>query len=242
MKKSVFITGASSGLGLALSKKFASEGYIVGGCSRNNFDSDHMSFYRADVNEIGEISQAIDKFLEEHNIKELNIFIANAGVSHQNQNLAEKENINEIILKTNVLATLLNCDYVLARMRNNKQGSVVLVSSIAGINGLPEAASYCASKAAVRVYAESKINELQGSNVNISCVIPGYIDTPLTEDWENALFKLNIEKAANIIFKGIIKKRKMICFPAILYFPSKLLNILPFFVRSRIISIFNIKV
>ena len=114
-------------------------------------------------------------------------------------------------------------------MIQNKAGTIVLVSSMAGLLGLSSAPSYSASKAAVKVFGDAIRAYLKKFKVKVCVVIPGYIDTPMTIVNNFPMpFKIPVEQAAKIIIQGIETNKGLIVFPKITYFLLKLINLLPY--------------
>ena len=99
-------------------------------------------------------------------------------------------------------------------MRKKGKGHLVAISSVAGFMGLPGAASYSASKAAVTTFCESLAIDLKHENIAVTTVAPGFIKTPLTAKNNHSMpFIMPAEKAAGIIAKAIEKKKALCVFP-----------------------------
>jgi short-subunit dehydrogenase len=111
----------------------------------------------------------------------------------------------------------------------NKEGMIVLISSMAGLIGLSSSPSYSASKSAIKFFGDSLRAYLKKFNVKVSVVIPGYITTPMTEVNNFPMpFIISAERAAEIIVSGIEHNEGIIAFPKIMYFGLKLLSFLPY--------------
>jgi len=113
-------------------------------------------------------------------------------------------------------------------MIKRNSGKLVIISSMAGLLALSSAPSYSASKSAVKVFGEALQGYLKRYKVGVSIVIPGYIDTPMTQVNNFPMpFKISASKAAAKIIKQVEQGRGVITFPIIMYIVLKLANLLP---------------
>jgi short-subunit dehydrogenase len=183
----VFITGASSGIGAALAREFAARGAALGLLARRAGALDELIAqlpgrhrrYPVDVTDRARLLEAARDF--ESACGGTDIVIANAGVSAGT--LTEHaEDLPEFdrILATNFLAAVGTFHPFVAPMRGRARGTLAAIASVAGMRGIPGAAAYCASKAALISYCESLRVELRGSGVRVVTISPGFIRTPMT--------------------------------------------------------------
>jgi short-subunit dehydrogenase len=108
------------------------------------------------------------------------------------------------------------------------KGHIAVVSSIAGYRGLPKAAAYGPTKAALINLVESLRPELERAGVTISLVNPGFIDTPLTENNDFPMpFLMPAPDAVRRMLDGLVKRKYEILFPRRLAYGLKLLRLLP---------------
>jgi short-subunit dehydrogenase len=184
---SVFITGASSGIGRALAGEYARRGATLGLVARRADRLQQIagalsarSFtYAADVRDQAALARCAQDFIGRAGCPD--IVIANAGVSAGTVTGEERDNaVFEEILATNVTGMMLTFQPFLEPMRARGAGTLVGIASVAGLRGLPGASAYSASKAAAIAYLESLRVELRGSGVSVVTICPGYIDTPMT--------------------------------------------------------------
>ncbi|WP_019938338.1 SDR family oxidoreductase [Bordetella sp. FB-8] len=187
--KRVFITGASSGLGLALAKRYAADGASLGLVGRRghvlrelaeSLPGQHRC-YALDVRDRDILHAAAHDFIARGEGR-VDAVIASAGISAGTITGETADHaVFQSIVETNLLATLATFEPFVAPMREAKAGRLVGMASVAGIRGLPGAGAYSASKAAVAVYCESLRLELADSGVRVVTIAPGYIDTPMTQ-------------------------------------------------------------
>ena len=189
MQLNVFITGASSGIGLAMAQEFARRGATVGlvardltklNAARQTLENpDRHQVFLADVTNKDDLVRVAREFTQR--IGEADIVIANAGISHGvKTEYFEDLAVLEQIYKTNVFAMAYTFHPFIASMKVRRAGQLVGIGSVAGIRGLPGSEAYCASKSAVITYCESLRVELKKSDVLVQTICPGFVKTALT--------------------------------------------------------------
>jgi short-subunit dehydrogenase len=247
MKKTIIITGASSGLGAALAIKYSASGNnlfliarseerlnkIAEICRKNGANIVNII---TDVTNAEAMATHINEIASKHKI---DILIACAGVSAGTLDGPETTTQTNKIFATNLNGVLNTVLPAIPHMIQMRSGNIAIVSSMAGFIGLSSAPSYSASKGAARIFGEALQGYLRNYNVNVSTVIPGYIKTPMTEVNNFPMpFMTSAEQAASKIARGIDKNKTIIAFPLIMYFAFKLLNLLPHslisFVNSKL--------
>lgn len=209
--KRVFITGASSGLGAALARQYASEGATLGLVARRGVvlrelaaslpNAERHRVYALDVNDSAALADAAADFIAA--VQGIDIVIANAGISRGTlTECTEDLQVFEQVFATNVTATVATFAPFIATMKAQAAvgltgARLVGIGSVAGIRGLPGAGAYSASKAAVITYCESLRVELKKDGIKVVTIAPGYIDTPMTQVNDYAMpFLLTVEKFA----------------------------------------------
>lgn len=192
----VFITGASSGIGAALALAYARQGACVALVGRRlpalqavlaslPGTAPHC-LYALDVNDYLALTQAARAFSALHD--GIDVVIASAGISHGTlTEVLEDQPVFEQIVATNLHATVATFAPFIAIMKQQMANGttpyplrLVGIGSVAGIRGLPGAAAYSASKAALISYCESLRVELRGTGIRVVTIVPGYIATPMT--------------------------------------------------------------
>lgn len=186
----VFITGASSGIGLALAQACLQRGWRVALVARRTeslrtvlteagWPAAHWRVWAADVGDATAM-QAVAQACQD-SLGLPDIVIANAGIS-LGVDLQDPADLPVFaqVMDTNVLGLVRTFAPFIAPMRARGSGQLVGIASVAGVRGLPGHAAYSASKAAVISCCESLRGELAPHGVRVTTIAPGYVATPLT--------------------------------------------------------------
>jgi short-subunit dehydrogenase len=209
----VLITGASRGLGRSLAEAFAWRGATLGLVARTEADlhslvdelpaADHKVLI-ADASDRRQMTAAVEAF------GDIDVVVANAGVARY-LNFAELP-LDEAERMTNVnwLGTLYTVQPALARMVERGSGSVVIVSSGAGVRAFPQASVYGATKAAQLAFGRALQHELDGTGVNVTLVLPGELQTHLHDhqrdqlpEWRQDKYALPARPLAERVVKAV---------------------------------------
>jgi short-subunit dehydrogenase len=234
----VFITGASSGIGQALAARYAQGGYrlalvarrsgeMVAWAQAQGLAADRWRVYAADVAAVDSIVAAAEACIAAQGVPD--VVIANAGIS-VGMDTAEREDLEVMArtLATNTLGVAATFHAFLAGMRARGSGALVGIASVAGIRGLPGHGAYCASKAAVIAYCESLRGELRASGVKVVTVVPGYVDTPLTQKNRYGMpFLMAPANFADAAFRAVSAGASYRVIPWQMGLVAKLLRLLP---------------
>jgi short-subunit dehydrogenase len=231
----VFISGASSGIGLALAKQYAQNGAVLGLAARRseplqNFKAGILSaceIYVLDVRDHHALNQAAQDFIAKHG--GIDIVIANAGVSCGTlTEHAEDITAFQAVMDINVMGMVHTFQPFMASMQQAKQGQLVGIASVAGIRGLPGAGAYSASKAAAINYLESLRVEMQGHGIAVTTIAPGYIRTPMTDINSYRMpFLMEVDVAAKKFVQAIANKRRFVIIPWQMGVVAKLMRLIP---------------
>ena len=243
-KKVIWITGASSGIGKALSIKFAQEGWIVAASARRegllqelNRINKNIHSFPLDVTNPEQCKKVFENIIKKFSDIEISIF----GTGIHDPNSEKKFNLEKIreIMEVNYFGTLNSINSVYDYYNDKKSGQISVISSVAGYRGLPAAGAYCASKSALTSFTESLRFEMTRKNVRVSLVSPGFIKTPMTDqnDFPMPMIK-SPEFAAEQIYIGLTKKTGFeIHFPKAFTFFLKFLRILPNSIYFKLIDL-----
>lgn len=233
---SIFITGASSGIGRALALAYASEKTHLFICGRNeerlNETATLCKEKGADVHTF--IFDTTDKeatreaVLQANQIKKLNLVIANAGVSGGVIGRKHFEETTRTIFETNIFGVLNTVLPALEIFQRKSGGQIAIMSSMAGFQGLMNCPAYSASKCCVKAWGDALRGALYRKNVKVSVICPGFIKTPLTDKNKFRMpFMIEADEAALIIKKGLEKNKGLITFPFIMAFFARGAALLP---------------
>ncbi len=193
----IIITGASRGLGLAISQRLIESGHEVLGIARTGTNAD-FEIKHADVSNFSEL-KVIAKQLQANKI-EVSGLINSAGIASLNLTLFTPPEKVESIIKVNLNGTIFSCQAFSPLMIRSKRGSIINFSSIAVSLGLSGEAVYAASKAGVESFSRTYAREVSGHGIRVNCIAPGPIDTQLLR----GVSKSQIE---NIVRNQIIQKQ-----------------------------------
>jgi short-subunit dehydrogenase len=207
--KTVFITGASSGIGRALALEFAGRGYDLFLTARRldlleqvrtdiaaKDPSRRVEVRALDVTDDADVATAIAEAAE--TLGRCDIVVANAGLGNSGRIGEGNLERNRLIIETNVIGLMATVDAAVALFRRQGGGQIVGMASVAGVRGLPGSGSYSASKAAVAVYLESVRAETHREPITVTTIAPGYIDTPINRDMKSRPFVIGVEEGARI--------------------------------------------
>ena len=198
--KRVIITGATGGIGDAITKSFVDNKAKVLATGTNEDKLNKLSnTYKNILTLRFDISkhEEIEKFLDDaSNILDGNpdILVNNAGITRDNLSLRMSEKEWKEVINLNLTSTFLLCKYSLKKMIKNKYGKIVNITSVVGHTGNVGQANYAASKSGIIGFTKSLALEYAKKNININCISPGFIKTAMTD-------KLNDKFRESIISK-----------------------------------------
>lgn len=227
----IFITGGTSGVGLSLIRYFAQNGHNVCTCSvedefiAKSLIPSNVTYYCADVVDHQKMDFIIKDFTGKY--KGLDLVIANAGINLPKAKLPNFDKARKVI-ETNVIGVLNTLSPALNIMAEQGRGHIVGIGSISGLFGLPGMSIYGSSKSAIINMFETFSIDLPKMGIDVTCVVPGFIDTPLTASNQHKMpFIMTIEEATNEILWAIAKKKKLHIFPKLLKVFSIVLTKIP---------------
>jgi short-subunit dehydrogenase len=218
----VLITGASSGIGAALARRYARPGRRLGLGGR---DLQRLEAVAADCRARGATvataaADVTDRaamrtwVLAADDAAPLDLVVANAGISAGIRASEETEQRVREVLAVNLNGVLNTVFPAIERMRSRGRGQIALMSSLAGYRGFPDAPAYSASKAAVKALAEAWRGSLGQQGIRVSAICPGFVTTPMTQNNDFPMpFLMSAERAAGIVVRGLARDRARIAFP-----------------------------
>jgi NAD(P)-dependent dehydrogenase (short-subunit alcohol dehydrogenase family) len=171
------ITGASSGIGLAIATAMQSEGAVVTGIDLHTNEQDKLTMIQADVSDEASINTAVDHIHAEHG--RIDVLVNNAGIWAPGTVATTDQETWDRVFAVNVRGVYLTGKAVIPHMQREHAGSIVNISSNYGLVGGVNAAAYTASKGAIVTLTYAMALDHAQDGIRVNCVCPGTIDTPL---------------------------------------------------------------
>ena len=234
----VFITGASSGIGQSLALRFHQAGWRLALVARRGAElqawvdaqglgADQARVYAADVRDVHSIVDAGRACIDAQGLPDA--VVANAGISiGVDTAIFDDLEVMRSTFETNNLGMAATFHPFLEPMRRRGSGRLVGIASVAGIRGLPGHGAYSASKAAVISYCETLRLECAASGVRVVTLLPGYIDTPLTQGNRYSMpFLMPAQAFADRAFAAIVSGDSYRVIPWQMGWVARLLRLLP---------------
>lgn len=220
MSRNAIITGGSSGIGAALARELSRRGWSIALLARraDALDDVRRSLttpslaIACDVTDAAAVVTAVQTV--ESQLGACDLAVANAGVGIPGH--ATKFKLDEATqtIRVNVIGMMNLFDAVIPGMVERRSGRFAGIASIAGLRGLPTAAAYSASKAAMQAFLEASRIELAPYNVGVTIVNPGFIATAMTEKNKFKMpFLLRADAAARVIANGLERGKRRVEFP-----------------------------
>ena len=244
--KVVLLTGASSGLGAGMAASYASPGMTLWLTGRNASRLDAVAAkcrqagatVETALVDVGDADALGRWILAADDVAPLDLVIASAGVSAgpAPDGTPEGLALASMQVRTNLLGAMNTVEPVLPRFLARSAGHVALVSSVAGLRGLPFSPGYSASKAGVRAYGEGLRAFLAPRGVAVSVIVPGFFDTPMTDRFMgDKPFMLSLDRTVAIVRRGLDRRQSRIVFPRLLALGLVAADLLPAWAGDRIL-------
>src|ERR1039458_9254417 len=186
--KVVWITGASSGIGEALSKEFAAEkSKLVLSARRESellrvkkecakfISEENILILPMDVAELSNVKTEVQKVIQKFG--RIDILVNNAGIAQRSFAGDTPIEVERKIMEVNYFGTIILTKEILQLMRKQQSGNIVTISSVMGKLGFPGRSSYSSSKHALHGYFESLRIEENKNNIHVHIICPGYVKT-----------------------------------------------------------------
>lgn len=238
----VFITGASSGIGQAFARHYASLGHEVGLVARRtdrlaDFEEtfgSRVHAYHVDVRDRLALHRAAADFIGK--VGQVDVVIANAGVSAGTLTQCDADfDVFKEIFEINVMAMVATFEPFTAGMIERGSGTLVGISSVAGVRGLPGAGAYSASKSAVATYCESLRLELAPKGVSVVTIAPGYVRSEMTAQNPYKMpFLLPTDEFVRRAVRAIESRRRFVVIPWQMAIVARLMRLLPPWLYDRL--------
>ena len=187
-KQVALVTGASRGIGAAIARQLAQDGFIVVGTATSDEGAAKIGQALAgfagsrgaklDVNDAPAADALIDAILREHG--GLHVLVNNAGITRDQLAMRMKDEDWDAVLDTNLKAVFWMSRAVIRPMMKQRHGRIIHITSVVGASGNPGQANYAAAKAGVAGMTRALARELGSRGITVNCVAPGFIETDMT--------------------------------------------------------------
>ncbi len=172
----IIITGASKGIGRAISLRLLEQGHEIFGLSRN-FGCSDFDGHSCDVSDYQDVRKVVK--LIKKNKRDVDVLINAAGIASMNLLVTSPPTATSKIINTNLVGTINCCQLFAPLMMRKKKGSIINFSTIAVPLALKGEAIYVASKAGVEGFTRAFSREMADFNIRVNCIAPGPINTDL---------------------------------------------------------------
>jgi 3-oxoacyl-[acyl-carrier protein] reductase len=185
--KNVIVTGASGGIGNSIVEKFYESGsnILATGTKIEKLEElkkkfSNIKILNFDISKHEKIEEFVNNATDELG-GSLDCIVNNAGITKDN--LTIRMSLEEWckVIDINLTSTFLMCKYSIKKMLKNKSGKIVNITSVVGHTGNVGQANYTASKAGIVAMSKSLAIEYAKKNINVNCISPGFISTPMTD-------------------------------------------------------------
>lgn len=185
--KRVLITGASGGIGSAIAKEFAGEGYELVLHCHNNLNK--LNDLKAELQDsltyepvlvTGDLSKEDDVNAIVAKAGDIDVLVNNAGITRDRLLVTMKPEDFDTVIEANLRSVYLTTHAVLRGMIKRRWGRIINLASVSGIYGNTGQANYAASKAGIIGFSKSLAKEVAARNVTVNCIAPGMIETEMT--------------------------------------------------------------
>lgn len=194
--KKVFITGASRGIGQAIAKQLAEQGFMVIGTATSEQGAEKITAYLADYSAPGkgvvlslgaeeDLQATLDAILAVHG--PFDVVINNAAITQDQIMMRMKQDDWDKVIDVNLNGAYQVIRTMLRPMVKKRWGRIVNVSSVVGVTGNLGQANYAAAKAGVIAMSKSLAYEVARYGVTVNCVAPGFIETDMTAELTDAV-------------------------------------------------------
>lgn len=238
----ILITGASSGIGEGLARAYATKDNELVLLARRETNlrklqqelSPHVKSVEivvADVTEFDRLQEKIKK------IGSVDMVILNAGISIGHSLEITPFDDFKKLYDVNLFANHAILEILLPLFKAKQSGKIIFISSLASLIAMPSSKAYSSSKRALNSYAESIRYKYKNSGIKVVNILPGFIQSEMTDKNEfNMPFLLSNRDGVKRIYNAIEKEKRFYAFPLRFYLIIKFLNILPQFLRDKIVN------
>ena len=251
--KIIVITGATGGIGREICLAYASKGIKLGLIARDQEKLEALAnacrdkgaeveYSALDVRERVPLSCWLQEF-DKHN--PIECIIASAGVTCGLMDNGEKELCVESdrVIDVNYKGVEHTISAIVENMKLRRYGQIVLISSLAGMQALPDMPSYSASKAGIIAYGHALRRWLSVYGLKVTIICPGFVTTTMSARHDGSKpFEMSASKAAKIIINAISKEKKFYAFPFLLAAGIFMCKLMPIGLSDWFMKSFRVKI
>lgn len=232
--QTVWITGASSGIGEALALRYAKEGAslvlsarrrdelerVAGRCRDTGLPENQVLALPLDVTDWESLPAAVQAVLDTFGA--IDLLVNNAGVSQRSLCQDTDMAVYQKLMDVNVMGQIALTKAVLPHMLERGSGHLAVTASVAGKVGVSERTGYCAAKHAVMGFFDALRAEVEGQGIDVSTIVPGFIRTDISRNAlagdgsafgkldDNIAGGMDVTECAEVVFKGLNAKKREI--------------------------------
>ena len=190
------VTGASRGIGQAIAKRLANEGYLVIGTATSEEGAAAVNDYLQELGGAGrvlnvqdteQINQLFDSIEKEFG--NVQVLVNNAGITQDGLLMRMDDNAWERVLDVNLTSVFRTSKRAIKGMMKARQGRIINITSVVAAMGNAGQTNYTASKAGIEGFTRSLAREIGSRQITVNCVAPGFIDTDMTSELDEALIQ-----------------------------------------------------
>lgn len=190
------VTGASRGIGQAIAKRLANEGYLVIGTATSEKGAAAVNDYLQELGGAGrvlnvqdaeQINQLFDSIEKEFG--DVQVLVNNAGITQDGLLMRMDDNAWERVLDVNLTSVFRTSKRAIKGMMKARQGRIINITSVVAAMGNAGQTNYTASKAGIEGFTRSLAREIGSRQITVNCVAPGFIDTDMTSELDEALIQ-----------------------------------------------------
>ena len=190
------VTGASRGIGQAIAKRLANEGYLVIGTATSEKGAAAVNDYLQELGGAGrvlnvqdteQINQLFDSIEKEFG--NVQVLVNNAGITQDGLLMRMDDNDWERVLDVNLTSVFRTSKRAMKGMMKARQGRIINITSVVAAMGNAGQTNYTASKAGIEGFTRSLAREIGSRQITVNCVAPGFIDTDMTSELDEALIQ-----------------------------------------------------
>lgn len=190
------VTGASRGIGQAIATRLANEGYLVIGTATSEKGAAAVNDYLQELGGAGrvlnvqdteQINQLFDSIEKEFG--NVQVLVNNAGITQDGLLMRMDDNAWERVLDVNLTSVFRTSKRAVKGMMKARQGRIINITSVVAAMGNAGQTNYTASKAGIEGFTRSLAREIGSRQITVNCVAPGFIDTDMTSELDEALIQ-----------------------------------------------------